>query len=159
MKTLSSLALALFIAGCASTATNDTTKYSTATVSNVQSEEIDNLSNREHEFKVTFDYAIEDYEAGVNKYTCSVQFANTDGTSTTKFVGGRYPCRLDSAQGTVTVEWPSPLDKDVILTKKEALKLKVPIEYFVAVHQKSGRYSTKIIGKSASMLSQANVIR
>lgn len=158
MKKLSAIALALFITGCASTAKNDA-EFSTATVSNVQSEEIDNLANREHEFKVTFDYVIEDYEAGINKYTCSVQFANMDGTSTTKFVGGRYPCRLDSAKGTVTVEWPSPLDKDVILTRKEAEKLKVPIEYFVAVHQKSGRYSTRIIGKSAPMLSQANVVR
>ncbi|ASD69699.1 hypothetical protein [Pseudoalteromonas piscicida] len=153
MKVLPVLASLLILSGCATTDYSQI-EISTASLSNLEVEEIGNLQQRKHEIKVSFDYAIENFSPENKLYTCSVLFANTDGTSVTSFKGTIPPCILDNKTGNVSITWPTPVDISRNAPKMVLSKLKYPIEYFVAIHQKTGKSSSKLIGKSEPLTSK-----
>ncbi|QZO14982.1 hypothetical protein [Pseudoalteromonas piscicida] len=153
MKILPILASLLILSGCA-TKDYSKIKISTASLSNLEVEEVGNLQQRKHEIKVSFDYAIENFSPENKLYTCSVLFANTDGTSVTSFRGTSHPCILNNTTGSVSITWPTPVDISRNAPKMVLSKLKYPIEYFVAIHQKTGKNSSELIGQSKPLTSK-----
>ncbi|WP_105255773.1 hypothetical protein [Pseudoalteromonas sp. T1lg75] len=156
MKKICTLSLALTLAGCAST---DYSEFdmSTAALSNIVVKEKAELEQRKHEIQVSFDYVINGFHADENLYHCSVQFLNTDGTSMTSIKGRKLPCRIDASEGNISINWPSPLDKSRNSPKEVLSTIKYPVEYFVAIHQKTGVKTNNIIGKSDVILSKIKI--
>ena len=153
MKVLPILASLLILSGCA-TIDYSKIELSTASLSNLEVEEIGNLQQRKHEIKISFDYAIENFSPENKLYICSVLFANIDGTSVTSFKGTSHPCILNNTTGSVSITWPTPVDKSLNAPKMVLSRLKYPIEYFVTIHQKTGKDSSELIGKSETLISK-----
>ncbi|MDW7549036.1 hypothetical protein HUZ36_17665 [Pseudoalteromonas sp. McH1-7] len=148
MKKLTMLVSLYLLSGCATT-DYTTIPLSNASLSNLKTSETGNIQQREHTVTVSFDYAIENFNEATNLYTCSVLFINVDGTAVTSTKSGKkHPCILDSANGSISVSWPTPLDKSRNAPQMVLSRMKYPIEYFVTIHQKTGKHSTKLIAKS-----------
>lgn len=159
MKKISMLSLAIVLAGCASTNYSEI-DISEAELTNLEVEETHDLSKREHEINVSFDYSISGFNATEELYYCSVQFAMTDDKTITRvmFEGRELPCILEKATGSVSISWPSPLDKSLRTPDEILSKIKYPIEYFVAIHQKtSPRGASRIIGSSEVIVSNIRI--
>lgn len=152
MKKLSAFTLLIALSGCSATNYADF-ELSNASISNVEVKETADLSKREHVINVTFDYAIDNYNPVSDLYICSVLFVTNDGKSVTSHKRKKTPCKISNAAGNVTVNWPTPLDKSLKPSSEILSKIKYPIEYFVAIHQKTGSRTNQIIGKSEKMLS------
>jgi hypothetical protein len=50
-----------------------------------------------------------------------------------------------------------PFDNSVNPTKAGLAKIKYPVEYFIAIHQKTGQSSTQIIGQSERIISELKI--
>lgn len=147
MKKLGVLGLVIVLTGCASINYSEL-EWSNATLSNVEIKEVHELKKREHKIHISFNYSIAGFHAEHKLYYCTVQFLNLDGSSQTSFNGREFPCQLEQSKGSISVTWPSPLDKSLKVSKEKFSEIKYPIEYFVAIHQRTGQYDSQIIGKS-----------
>jgi hypothetical protein len=147
MKKLSILALVIGLTGCAST---DFSKIqrSSATVSNLEFTESISLEKRKHKIDLSFTYDIKDYNEINGLYFCSVQFKLTNEDTLTSFKKGKIPCSLDQATGDISIKWASPFDKSLNVSKDQLSKIKYPLAFFLAIHQKTNRKESYIIGKS-----------
>jgi hypothetical protein len=152
MKKLSAFAMLIALSGCSATNYADF-ELSNASISNVEVKETADLSKREHVINITFDYTIDNYNPVTDLYICSVLFVTADGMSVTSHKRKTAPCKISNAAGNVTIDWPTPLDKSLKSSSEILSKIKYPIEYFVAIHQKTGSRTNQIIGKSEKMLS------
>ena len=117
MKKLVTSIAFLTLFGCAST---DYSKLATgeASISNFKVSEIHNL------------------------YNCSVQFLALDGTSFSVSSGRELPCNFNKAAGEISLVLPTILDKTTFASKEQLASLKYPIEYFLAIHQRTGKQLT-----------------
>ncbi len=156
MKKLVTSITFLTLIGCASTNYSDFI-VGKAFISNLEVNEVHNLKKRQHKLQLSFDYQISEYADGANLYNCSVQFLALDGTTTSISKGNRLPCQLDKAKGEVSITWPTLLDKTFSPSKKQLSHIKYPIEYFVAIHQKTGKNTSLIIGKTPIQISEVKI--
>jgi hypothetical protein len=131
-------------------------ELSDASISNLQVNEIFNLSKKQHKLELSFDYKISEYVEGFDLYSCDVQLQTLDETTTSSH-SKRYPCKLDKAEGQITIIWPTILDKTFTPSKKQLSNIKYPIEYFVAIHQQTGRNTSYIIGTSPIQISKVKI--
>jgi len=154
-KLLTSIAF-FTLAGCASTNYSDF-EMGEAFISNLEVNEIHNLKKRQHKLKLSFDYQISEYTDGADLYNCSVQFLALDGTTTSISTGRRLPCKLNKAKGKMSITWPTILDKTFSLSKEQLSKIKYPIEYFVAIHQRTGKNTNQIIGETPVQISEVKI--
>lgn len=117
-------------------------------LSNIVVTEAERSSKRQHKIAVSFDYAFVSPRAQPNMYTCTVQFlGKTEGDSLSHHPKGQKPCQFNADSGSVSFTWPLITDRGV--SSPETLsKLALPIQYFVAVHQKTARNKTQIIAES-----------
>ena len=156
MKKLVTSITFLTLVGCASTNYSDF-KMGEAFISNLEVKEVHNLKKRQHKLKLTFDYQISEYADGADLYNCSVQFLALDGTTTSTSTGNRLPCKLDKAKGEISITWPTLLDKTFSPSKEQLSNIKYPMEYFVAIHQKTGKYTSQIIGQTPIQISEIKI--
>jgi hypothetical protein len=154
-KLISSIAF-LTLVGCASINYSDF-ELGEASISNLEVNEIHNLKKRQHKLKLSFDYQISEYADGNNLYSCSVQFLALDGTTTSIQKGKRSPCMLNKAKGEISIIWPTILDKTFSPSKQQLSKIKYPMEYFIAIHQKTGKNINQIIGKTPILISDVKI--
>ena len=152
MKKITVFGFAFILAACASINYSDF-EISEAVLTDLKVDEIHNLEKREHEIHIAFDYAISDFHADKNLYYCTVQFMRVDGSSVTRTDGTTSPCKLNDATGSVSISWPTPLDKSFNASRSILEQIQYPVEYFVAIHQKTGPLQTRIIGSSEVMAS------
>ncbi|MDX1392654.1 MAG: hypothetical protein R3241_09740 [Rheinheimera sp.] len=156
MKYIAIAAAGLFLTSCASTNYADY-ELSTANLSNLQVNETFDSQLRKHQLDLVFDYTINGFHQKGDLYSCTVQFLNNNGTTSSLSMGTKAPCQLDVQSGNISLSWPTLLDKSVISSSAELDKLAYPMQFFVAIHQKTGRRSNKIIGKSAIVQSVAKL--
>lgn len=155
MKKISIFTMLLALSGCTATNYADF-EISNAAVSNVNVNETVDLAERVHVVNISFDYTIEHYNPDPSLYTCSVLFTTTDGRWVTSHTGKKEPCKITNAAGNIQVNWPTPLDKSLKKSTDVLSKIKYPIEYFVAIHQKTGSNSSRVIGQSETIFSKIN---
>ena len=156
MKKLVTSIAFLTLAGCASTNYSDF-KMGEAFISNLEVNEIYNLKKRKHKLKLSFDYQISEYSDGADLYDCTVQFLAVDGTTTSISTGKRSPCKLNKAKGEISITWPTILDKAFSPSKKQLSNIKYPMEYFIAIHQRTGKSTSQIIGKTPIQISEVKI--
>lgn len=156
MKKLLAAITFITLAGCSSTNYSDF-KVSEALISNLKVNEIANLKKNQHELKLSFDYQISDFIDGANLYNCTVQFLTVDGTTTSIWPGRQLPCELNKAKGEMSITWPTILDKENSASEEQLSKIKYPMEYFVAIHQLTGKNTSQIIGKSPIQASKVKL--
>ena len=158
MKKLVTSITFLTLVGCASTDYSNF-EMGEAFISNLEVKEVYNLKKRQHKLKLSFDYQISEYAEGADLYNCSVQFLALDGTttSTSTSTGKRIPCQLDKAKGEISITWPTLLDKTFSPSKEQLSNIKYPMEYFVAIHQKTGKNTSQIIGKTPIQISEVKI--
>ena len=146
----------LALAGCASTNYSDF-DVSEAVISKLKINETHNLNERQHKLEISFDYEISEYVDTNNLYNCSVQFLALDGTTISISNGKKSPCELNKAKGEKSIIWPTILDKAHSPSEEQLSKIKYPIEYFIAIHQRTGKNTNRIIGKSAIQVSTVKI--
>ena len=156
MKKLLTSVTFLILAGCASTNYSDF-EIGEAFISNLEVKEIHNLRKRQHELRLSFDYQISEYVVGADLYNCSVQFLALDGTTTSISPGTQLPCQLNKAKGEISITWPTILDKKFSPSKEQLSNIKYPMEYFIAIHQRTGKRSSQIIGKTPIQMSEVRI--
>ena len=156
MKKLVTSIAFLTLVGCASTNYSDF-KMGEAFISNFEVNEIHNLDKRQHKLKLSFDYKISEYADEADLYNCTVQFLALDGTTTSISPDKRSPCKLDKAKGEISITWPTILDKTFSPSKEQLSNIKYPIEYFVAIHQRTGKSTSQIIGKTPIQISEVKI--
>ena len=156
MKKLVTSIAFLTLVGCASTNYSDF-EMGEAYISNLEVKEIHNLKKRQHKLKLSFDYQISEYVSGVDLYNCSVQFLALDGTTTSISTGKRLPCKLNKAKGEISITWPTILDKTFSPSKEQLSNIKYPMEYFIAIHQRTGKITSQIIGKTPIQISEVKI--
>ena len=154
-KQLTSIAF-LTLIGCASTNYSDL-KVGEAFISNFEVKETHNVDKGQHKLKLSFDYRISEYTNAKGLYNCTVQFLALDGTTTSTSVGRKSPCQLNKAEGKMSVTLPTLLDKTSFASKDQLSKIKYPMEYFVAIHQRTGKNTNRIIGKTAIQMSEVKL--
>lgn len=156
MKIITMVSFAFVLAACAST---DYSEFgiSEAVLTNLEVEETHDLEKRKHEIHVSFDYSISDFHADQDLYYCTVQFAGEDGTSVTLTEGSISRCKLEEAVGSVSISWPTPLDKTFNGSESLLSKIKYPLEYYVAIHQRTGGLTTRIIASSEMIASTIDI--
>lgn len=152
MKVYLLAGVVVLLIGCAAT-DYAKLKPSTASLANVVINETLVLDKGEHKLAVSFDYEIKDFNPTSNLYSCTVQFVNLDKSTMTRTVGSSMPCKLDSPTGHVAITWPSPIDKSTRTSKERLDQIKYPMEYFIAIHQKTGRNNNLVIGSSQKYIS------
>ena len=153
MKKLVTSIAFLTLFGCAST---DYSKLATgeASISNFKVSEIHNLNAGQHTLDLSFNYQIAKYHNQPDLYNCSVQFLALDGTSFSVSSGRELPCSLNKAAGEISLVLPTILDKTTFASKEQLASLKYPIEYFLAIHQRTGKHTNRIIGKTPVQVSE-----
>lgn len=156
MKKLVTSITFLALAGCTSTNYSDF-KVGEASISNLVVDEIYNLKKRRHKLKLSFDYQISEYTDGADLYECTVQFSALDGTTTSISAGKQSPCKLNKDKGEISITWPTILDKKFSPSKKQLPNIKYPLEYFVAIHQRTGKNTSQIIGKTPIQISEVKI--
>lgn len=154
MKKMILLSLAFCMSGCASVSYEDI-ELGKAEISNVEIVETYDLSQREHEFKVSFDYAISNFNEKSRLYYCSVLFDGVEeGYSMTVIKGTREPCIINNETGHLDFIWPSPIDRAFAgISAENFSDTKFPLEYKIVITQKLGRNKSKVIGKSDKYVS------
>lgn len=141
-------ALLMLLAGCTST-NYKALEISSASMSELKINEIVNSKKGIYKLDIKFSYEISQFNLGGDIYHCSVQFLSLEeGVSTSTYKSRREPCRIDSATGQVSIRWAAPFDKTNKPTKKRMAEIRFPVQYFVAIHQKTGRYSSQVIARS-----------
>ncbi|NQZ22967.1 MAG: hypothetical protein HRT53_13040 [Colwellia sp.] len=149
MKKLGIFTLVLFLFGC-TTKNYQQLEISSATVSNLDVEEIVKPNKGIYKLDVKFNYVINDFNEGSGIYSCSVQFLTVkEHISISSFVGPIEPCRITTSSGEMMVRLTTPLDKTQRFLTERQPKIQRPIQYFLAIHQQTGKQSSKIIGKTA----------
>jgi len=160
MRKLGTSIAFLALAGCASTNYSDFV-MGEAFISKLEINEIHNLKRGKHKLKISFAYEISEYVGvgGAGLYNCSVQFLTLNGTTTTTVItrGRHLPCELDNAKGEISITWPTILDKTFSPSKEQLAQIKYPMEYYVAIHQRTGENTSKIIGKSPIQVSSVKI--
>lgn len=156
MKKLVSSIAFFTLVGCASTNYSDF-KTGEASISNLVVNESYNLKKEQHKLKLSFDYQISEYADGSGLYNCSVQFLALDGTTISASAGKRLPCELNKPKGKISITWPTVLDKTFFHSKEQLSNIKYPIEYFVAIHQRTGKSTSQIIGKTPIQISEVKI--
>jgi len=156
MKKLVASIAFLTLAGCASTNYSDF-EMGEAFISNLEVKEVHNVKERQHKLKLSFDYQISEYVDGADLYNCSVQFLALDGTTTSISTGKRLPCQLNKAKGEMSITWPTILDKTFSPSKEQLSNIKYPMEYFIAIHQRTGKRANQIIGKTPIQISEVKI--
>lgn len=126
---------------------------SQASIENVQvNETLDNEAGR-HLINVSFDFRITPFLDGKDTYFCTVQFVHKElGKSFTSLSLEDSPCAINAAQGTMDVNWLGPLDNGSLNTLNANL-LRLPVQYFVAIHQYTKKPESIIIARSKTMKS------
>ncbi|MBA6251694.1 hypothetical protein [Colwellia sp. MB3u-55] len=156
MKKLVTSIAFLTLVGCASTNYSDF-EMGEAFISNLEVNEIHNLKKGQHKLKLSFNYQISKYANGNDLYSCSVQFLALDGTTTSIQKGKRSPCMLNKAKGEISITWPTVLDKTFSPSKEQLSNIKYPMEYFIAIHQQTGKNINQIIGKTPIQISEVKI--
>jgi hypothetical protein len=151
MRTIA-IALILFaLAGCQPEEISRGT--SQGFIENLQVGESLNNEAGQHLIDISFDYRIEPFIASKNSYFCTVQFIHIElGKSFTSLPLAESPCEFDKAAGTMNVVWPGPLDKRSVDNLNVNL-LRLPVQYFVAIHQYTEKPASLIIVRSKTMKS------
>jgi hypothetical protein len=145
----------LALTGCATKTRDFKLSAPSAYLSNVVIDETLKQEEGHHKISLSFDYSISEFDATDDAYFCSVQFYTKSETQTISYAGKVPPnCGIDSASGNASVVWTGPLDKSVD-TPGFVEKLHLPIQYFVAIHQRTGLNKSKIIGSSKTFQSLA----
>jgi hypothetical protein len=125
-------------------------------IENVQVEESLDTNAGQHLINVSFDYRIEPFREKKNSYFCTVQFIHKElGKSFTSLPLALSPCEFDKAEGTMSVIWPGPLDNRSVDTLNANL-LRLPVQYFVAIHEYTDKPASIIIARSKTMKSAIN---
>ncbi len=133
--------------GC--TKNQEELEISSATVSNLNVEEIIEPNKVTYKLNVKFNYVINQFNEGSNIYTCSVQFLTVDeGISISSFVGTTDPCRITNSSGEMIVRLTTALDKTQKFLTERLPKIQRPMQYFIAIHQETSNESSKMIGKT-----------
>jgi len=153
MKVFSLLIFVFFLSGCSTT---DYFKYqsSTAVINNLEITEIKNLKKRKHKIKVSFDYEISKFNDVDGLYHCSVQFIVNNDVTMTSHRGSKNPCEINSESGSISINWPTPIDKSLNTPEEILSTINYPLEFFVAIHQDTGKETNRIIGQSAPQKSK-----
>jgi hypothetical protein len=154
-KLVTSIALFTLI-GCASINYSDL-EIGKASISNLEVNETHNLKKGQHKLKLSFDYQISAYSEATDLYNCSVQFLALDGTTMSISTGKKSPCQLNKAEGEMSITLPTILDKTFFASQEQLTKIKYPMEYFVAIHQRTGKNTSQIIGKTAIQISDVKI--
>ena len=146
MKRLLGIAAIAILAGCASndySGIND----SQAVISGLVVTELGKAGTDKHRLDVKFDYGIKDYKDIDGLYTCSVLFASANDAliTTTK---EKAPCKIKAENGSVAIQWDTPLSTSARYSSAELNEMQVPLRYHVAIHQKKTSNSNVIIGMS-----------
>ena len=63
------------------------------------------------------------------------------------YKGTRSPCQINKSTGNISIKWPSPIDKSLNAHKEDLLLLNYPLEFFVAIHQKTNTHHEQFIGQ------------
>ncbi len=147
MKTTSVFLFLLLLSGCTTT---DYSKLelSSASITNIEFSESENLKKRKHIIEVSFDYDISNYNDDNGLYFCSVHFTLSNDMTMYSQKGNQRLCQINQSTGNLSIKWPSPIDKSFNTPKETLVLLNYPLEFFVAIHQETNKNNNQIIGQS-----------
>ncbi len=143
--------LCIFVSGC------QTLNYDAAkgklVLTNLEIAEAFDSTSKRHEVIVSFDYAFTANFTQPSVYFCTVQFLGKQaGRSYSGMGRGPAPCQFTEDKGSVSFRWATPLDGDN-RDRRIIEDLLLPVQYFVAVHQKVGKNQSNIIAYSQTFQS------
>lgn len=147
VKIALSLFFVLLLSACAST--NKTAlELSNAIVEGVNV--IKSNESKAQELDITFSYSIDNFHKEPNLYTCAVMFVKKSGSSVNTSYNP-YFCKIKAEQGFINVRTKTPFHPKANYSKKQLQELTEPLQYFVSIHQQTGKMTNTIIGKSDVM--------
>lgn len=141
----------LMLSGCH--ATNHDHQLSELQLSNlVVTEQTEQLTDS-HEIMVSFDYEFTAYFAQPKLYFCSIQFLQKQQGRSFANANKRFEqCHFTGPKGSINFRWPSPLDRS-LQSNKVTESLLLPVQYFVAVHQRTALNTSILIARSETFQS------
>lgn len=129
------------------------TKSRVLTLSNVAVQEVSDALSQHHEILVSFDYVFIKPAPQENAYFCTIQFVGKDqGHSFSTSNARSTPCHIVSGSGSSSFRSPSPMDNSV-QDPNMLINLKLPVQFFVAVHQRTTQGKSAIIARSKTFQS------
>ena len=134
--------------GAISTESLSVAPLSKITLSNVSIKEKILPASSKHDLFISFDYRFESAPLASDMYFCTVQFlSKIEGQSTS--TTNRLPkqCEFSDPVGTVSFPWSTPFDKSNV-NKAKLSDLALPLQYFVAIHQKTSNNKSVVIAQS-----------